>query len=36
MVFQKILKRKESAAFLNRLKKKLEEHIEKIDEKNLR
>lgn len=36
MTFQEILRRKESTAFLDRLKKKLEEHITNIDEKNLR
>jgi hypothetical protein len=36
MVFQEILRRKDSTAFLERLKKKLEEHITNIDEKNLR
>jgi hypothetical protein len=36
MTFQEILRRKDSTAFLERLKEKLEEHIEKIDEKNLK
>lgn len=36
MTFQEILRRKDSTAFLERLKEKLEEHIERIDERNLR
>ncbi len=36
MTFQEILRRKDSTAFLERLKEKLEEHIEKIEEKNIR
>jgi hypothetical protein len=36
MTFQEILRRKDSTAFLERLKEKLEEHIEKIDERNIR
>jgi hypothetical protein len=36
MVFQEILRRKDSTAFVDRLKKKLEEHIERIDERNLK
>jgi len=33
MTFQEILRRKDSTAFLERLKEKLEEHINRIDEK---
>jgi hypothetical protein len=36
MTFQEILRRKDSTAFLDRLKKKLEEHITNIDEKKFR
>lgn len=36
MTFQEILRRKESTAFIDRLKNKLELHITHIEEKNLR
>ena len=36
MTFQEILRRKESTAFLERLKEKLDDHIERIDERNIR
>jgi len=36
MTFQEILRRKDSTAFLDKLKSKLEEHITNIDEKNIR
>jgi hypothetical protein len=34
MTFQEILRRKDSTAFLERLKEKLNEHIERIEDKN--
>lgn len=36
MTFQEILRRKDSTAFLERLKEKLEEHIINIEEKNIK
>lgn len=36
VTFQEILRRKDSTAFLQKLKEKLDEHIDKIEDKNFR